>query len=202
MPGPCRTLSRLSKENIASALAANIVIQCWISTSMPLRGVSWFSAASTTSYSAAASSILGSGVFDRHYTVQDLAGFVQDDYKFSDRLTFNLGLRYDYFGPPVDSRGRLVNFLPAQFRAGAPPNGIVQAAGGQLAGVPTVRADLFLVTRTTLRLGLALPIARTTTGKSSSEAVMEFTTIVSLPDSSIRSFLIFRIWHWEWACPD
>lgn len=87
-------------------------------------------------------SILGSGVFDRHYTVHDLAGFVQDDYKFNDRLTFNLGLRYDYYGPPVDSRGRLVNFIPSQFRAGAAPNGIVQAAGGQLVGVPTVQGGL------------------------------------------------------------
>src|SRR5207248_6925078 len=88
-------------------------------------------------------SILGSGVFDRHYTVQDFGAFVQDDYKVNNRLTLNLGLRYDYFGLPVDSKGRLVNFLPDQFRAGAPPNGIVQAAGGQLAGVPT--ADKTLV---------------------------------------------------------
>jgi hypothetical protein len=83
-------------------------------------------------------SILGSGVFDRHYKVNDFGAFIQDDYKFNDRLTLNLGLRYEYFGLPVDSRGRLVNFLPDQFRTGAPPNGIVQAAGGQLAGVPTV----------------------------------------------------------------
>jgi Carboxypeptidase regulatory-like domain/TonB dependent receptor-like, beta-barrel len=83
-------------------------------------------------------SILGSGVFDRHYRVKDFGAFVQDDYRINDRLTLNLGLRYDYFGLPVDSQGRLVNFLPDQFRIGAPPNGIVQAEGGQLAGVPAV----------------------------------------------------------------
>jgi len=87
-------------------------------------------------------SILGSGVFDRHYTVKDFGAFVQDDYKLNDRLTLNLGLRYDYFGPPVDSKGRLVNFLADQFHTGAPPNGIVQAAGGQLAGVPSVDETL------------------------------------------------------------
>jgi len=87
-------------------------------------------------------SILGSGVFDRHYTVKDFGAFIQDDYKLNDRLTLNLGLRYEYFGPPVDSQGRLVNFLPDQFHTGAPPNGIVQAEGGQLTGVPTVDKTL------------------------------------------------------------
>jgi hypothetical protein len=87
-------------------------------------------------------SILGSGVFDRYYNVKDFDSFVQDDVKINDRLTLNLGLRYDYFGLPVDSHGRLVNFLPEQFRVGAPPNGIVQAKGGALPGVPAFEDTL------------------------------------------------------------
>jgi len=95
-------------------------------------------------------SIIGSGVYDRALRVNDFNGFVQDDYKFSSRLTLNLGLRYDFYGYPVDIRGRLVNFDPAQFRAGTtaspaqPPNGFVQAgnATNPLPGVPLVNDSL------------------------------------------------------------
>ena len=89
-------------------------------------------------------SILGSGVFDRSLRTNDFAAFIQDDYKVNDRLTLNLGLRYDLFTFPRDIRGRLVNFIPEQFHAGTaaapagPPNGIVQAGNGTLPGVPTV----------------------------------------------------------------
>lgn len=89
-------------------------------------------------------SILGSGVFDRSLRTNDFAGFIQDDFKVNDRLTLNLGVRYDVFTFPRDARGRLVNFIPEQFRAGTtaapagPPNGIVQAGNGTLPGVPTV----------------------------------------------------------------
>lgn len=91
-------------------------------------------------------SILGSGVYDRAYRVNDFSAFIQDDYKVSKRLTLNLGLRYDYYGLPKDTRGRLVNFIPEQFRAGTtampagPPNGFVQAgnATNPIPGVPTV----------------------------------------------------------------
>jgi hypothetical protein len=89
-------------------------------------------------------SIIGSGIFDRSLRTNDFAAFIQDDFKVNERLTLNLGLRYDVFTFPRDIRGRLVNFIPEQFRAGTtaapvgPPNGIVQAGNGTLPGVPTV----------------------------------------------------------------
>ncbi|MGC2237787.1 MAG: TonB-dependent receptor [Pyrinomonadaceae bacterium] len=105
----------------------------------------------------AGTSILGSGVFDRSFKVKDFNAFVQDDYKVTDRLTVNLGLRYDLYGLPVETQGRLVNFLPEQFRVGVAPNGIVQAEGGQLAGVPTVEKTLVPVDKNNLapRVGFA-----------------------------------------------
>jgi hypothetical protein len=39
--------------------------------------------------------------------------FVQDDWKLSDRVTVNLGLRYDIFVPDTEKDDRLVNFDPA-----------------------------------------------------------------------------------------
>lgn len=102
-------------------------------------------------------SIIGSGVFDRSFRVKDFNAFVQDDYKVTDRLTLNLGLRYDLYGLPVDVDGRLVNFIPEQFKTGAPPNGFVQAEGGPLAGVPQVEKTLVPVDKNNIapRLGFA-----------------------------------------------
>ncbi len=91
-------------------------------------------------------SIVGSGVYDRALRTNDLAAFVQDDWKITSRLTLNLGVRYDFYGYPKDIRGRLVNFIPEQFRAGTalapagPPNGFVQAGNATtpIPGVPFV----------------------------------------------------------------
>lgn len=105
-------------------------------------------------------SVIGSGVFDRAVRMNDLSGFFQDDWKFNRRLTLNLGVRYDFYGFPSDTRGRFVNFLPDQLRQGGPPNGFVQAEGGALTGVPAVAATLVPSDKNNIspRVGFALKL--------------------------------------------
>ena len=41
------------------------------------------------------------------------AGFVEDDWRVTHRLTLNLGLRYDFATPPYEGDNRIANFSPA-----------------------------------------------------------------------------------------
>lgn len=58
-------------------------------------------------------SVGASGLFRKDVRYTDFAGFVQDDIKATPRLILNAGLRYEFFGPPSEIRGRLSNFNPA-----------------------------------------------------------------------------------------
>jgi hypothetical protein len=64
-----------------------------------------------------------SGLFRKDERYTDLAAFIQDDIKLTQRLTVNAGLRYEIFGPPSDIHGLLSNFDPSIAAGQVPVSG-------------------------------------------------------------------------------
>jgi hypothetical protein len=65
----------------------------------------------------------GAGNFRKDERYTDFAGFVQDDIKLTPRLTVNVGVRYEFFGPPSEVNGLLSNFDPALATSQVPASG-------------------------------------------------------------------------------
>ncbi len=60
------------------------------------------------------------GVTAGHFFDWHVDGYVQDDYKLTSKLTLNLGLRYDFYTPPVDDvLSTSYNFASGQNQRGA-----------------------------------------------------------------------------------
>ena len=63
------------------------------------------------------------GLFQKGERYTDWSWYLQDDIKISSSLTINLGVRYEFYGPPSDNHGRLINFDPTLAVPNPPPTG-------------------------------------------------------------------------------
>jgi hypothetical protein len=78
--------------------------------------------------------------FGRHYHYNELASFANDTWKVTDRLTLNLGVRWEYFGV-LHSPGA-EKYLDANFYLGSGSSFIEQIANGQFGRTIDQTGDL------------------------------------------------------------
>ena len=101
------------------------------------------------------------------YRANNVDGFVQDDFKVSQKLTFNLGVRWEYDGTLKDKYGNLTNVwtsqiltvnTPAALAGTGPFNGALPTTGGVLAGYVVPSNFRGTVPNGILKLGSDLPV--------------------------------------------
>jgi len=66
------------------------------------------------------------GLFDRAVRVWEAYGYAQDDYRVSERLTLNLGVRYDWLPPMSENLGRFSDIYPWLVNPTPPTTGTLQ----------------------------------------------------------------------------
>lgn len=88
------------------------------------------------------------GITEKQFRFNDLSFYVSDDWRFSDRLTLNLGVRWDWFGRPVEKNGRFANF---DFSRVTDPNniasGFILPKNVKETGIPAIDASLSSIAR-------------------------------------------------------
>jgi hypothetical protein len=65
------------------------------------------------------------GITEKDFMMTDVSWFIADDWKVNERLTINLGLRWDWFGWPEEKNGLIGNFDPTIADTENPINGFL-----------------------------------------------------------------------------
>jgi hypothetical protein len=102
-------------------------------------------------YSGGSDEVRASNINKTYDERQYIAGYVQDDWKVTPKLTLNLGLRYDYFSPIKETNGGQANFAPNGLPNGA-PTFLIPATGKDNRTISTFNSTNGLTTNFTDQL--------------------------------------------------
>jgi hypothetical protein len=88
------------------------------------------------------------GVSDKEFRFKDFSLYVSDDWRVGERLTLNLGLRWDWFGWPTEKNGRFANFDPSLLTTPDDPRpGLLLPDNAKPTGFVAIDASLPTITK-------------------------------------------------------
>jgi hypothetical protein len=78
------------------------------------------------------------GITEKEFNANDLAWFIADDWKVTQSLTLNLGVRWDWYGWPIERNGFFGNFDPTIADTENPLNGFLVPNNVTASGLASV----------------------------------------------------------------